>query len=375
MGGDAFPDTCRLTEDEYQRICENIRTVIDETGVRGIHIGFPVEVKDKAELCQNMGKGAPYGDVDVIIGADNEAEKLELIKALNTTLGIPGEHPIKNDKEYSFLTKERYQVDVKFCPTQRFDFLLAFQGNNDFGALLGHLLTHFNLKWSDEGLILRLKMENVSKIGTVKEGFVLTDNIRKVCDFVGIPHFCLDGSTRMASQDIFNILTTCKLYFNNNSYGQKYKIRERRKRRPVVNAFFDALEKNEDCDTENKNDEKFQDDPVYTLLKHYRDKIVSYDEYIEQISDCFGKKEEVKSRYTLMRDQSNTVSEADAKFNYYVLRNWYPQLDQVKAGKVLGRLKNSMSGAGSNDFQKWIIETDIEEIRRVTDEVLKHFEP
>ena len=45
MGGDAFPNTLRLTEVEYQRICQILKSVFDDNfDVKHNRIGFPVEV-------------------------------------------------------------------------------------------------------------------------------------------------------------------------------------------------------------------------------------------------------------------------------------------------------------------------------------------
>ena len=101
---------------------------------------------------------------------------------------------------------------------------------------------------------------------------------------------------------------------------------------------------------------------------------INYDEYLGQISDLFGKKDEVKSRIDSMRNKSNSARNADAKFNYYILRNWYPQLDPVKAGKLFARLKSSKSGSGSKKFTNWIEDTSTEAIRRELDELLKVFD-
>ena len=53
MGGDAFPNTSRLTEREYRDICEAIANILNKMEVE---FGFPVEVLDKAELCAARGK-------------------------------------------------------------------------------------------------------------------------------------------------------------------------------------------------------------------------------------------------------------------------------------------------------------------------------
>ena len=371
MGGDAFENTARLTEDEYTRICGLIKIVIQECGISGIRIGFPVEVKDKAKLCLETGKGNPYGDVDTIVGVDGDDRKSEVIKALTKKLGTRDETIIRNKKECHILTKERYQVDLLFCPPENFDFLIAFKGNNDFGALLGHLLTPFMLKWSDQGLILKLRCDGVSNIGTVKSDFTLTSNINCVCDFLSIPYFSLDGETRMSTREIFNVLTTCKIYFTNDDYDQKYKIKERRKRRPVADAFFTALEEDDNGHLAHINANKFQDDKAYNILTKYRSKNISYDEYVEKISDCFGKQEEVKEKLKMLRNQIKATSFVNTKFGYHVLKGWYPKMDQVILGKVLAKMKSAKSGAGAKGFQNWVEKTDIAEIRMVADKTLK----
>ena len=369
MGGDAFPNTSRLSEEEYKRICDLVKHIVNQEKFNEIRLGIPVEVKDKASLCIEMGKGDPYGDVDIIIGVDTEKTKGEIIESLKHDLGVIDE--IRTSSDYSMLTKERYQVDLKFCSVSNFEFLLAFKGNNDFGALLGHLMTPFRLKWSDQGLMLKLKCEGVSNIGTAKADFLLTNNIEKVCNFLGIPYFCLDGKTRLSSKDIYNVLTCCKLYANNENYDQKYKIKERRKRRPVANAFFDAIEADDNDSLFSHNANKFNDDKVYNTLINYKNRRLDYDEYIEEISDYFGKKEEVRIKWQMMKENQRVLSAAEVKFNFYILKEWFPSIDQAKLGKVMARVKSSKSGNGPNGFHKWVEETNIDDIQRFSYSILQ----
>ena len=349
MGGDAFSNTLRLTEDEYQRICDIIKTVFNANFILNKNrIGFPVEVKDKATLCQNMGKGNPYGDVDVIIGMENNVEKLNFINSVKVALEATEETYTKKFKECSILTKERYQVDLLFCELESFDFLLAFKGNNDFGALLGHLLTPFQLKWSDIGLTLKLKVEEVSSVGTVKTDFLLTSDTEKVCDFLSIPKECLDGRTRLSTQEIFDILTTCRVFFNCNNYDQKYKIKERRKRRPVADTFFTLLEnkeqQEEDDTLESKNKIRFKNDMIYKFLSDFRNHEINYGDFIELVSDYFGRKNELVATWKEMQEKTQFRTESDLKFNFYILKSWYPNVNQEKIGKIFAKLKSSKSG-------------------------------
>ena len=375
MGGDAFSNTLRLTEDEYQRICDVIKAVFHTNfNLNKNQIGFPVEVKDKATLCQNMGKGNPYGDVDVIIGMENNVEKLNFINSVKEALEATEETYTKKFKECSILTKERYQVDLLFCPLESFDFLLAFKGNNDFGALLGHLLTPFQLKWSDIGLTLKLKVEEVSSVGTVKADFLLTNKPDKVCDFLSIPSICLDGKTRLSAQEIFDILTTCRVFFNCNNYDQKYKIKERRKRRPVADTFFTLLEnkeqEEEDDTLESKNKIRFKNDMIYKFLSDFRNHEINYGDFIELVSDYFGRKTELVEKWKEMQEKTQFRTESDLKFNFYILKRWYPNVNQEKIGKVFAKLKSSKSGNGTESYQNWVLETDIEEIRKLAEDIL-----
>ena len=374
MGGDAFSNTLRLTEEEYQRICQIIKSVFDDNiDARHNRIGFPVEVKNKEELCQTMGKGNPYGDVDVIIGMDNDVEKLKLINLLKVSLGVTDETYTKKFKECSILTQERYQVDLLFCPLESFDFLLAFKGNNDFGALLGHLLTPFCLKWNDKGLMLKLKIEGVSNVGTLRDDFLLSNDLENVCDFISVPKTCLDGKTRMTTSEIFDILTTCKFFTNNSNYDQKYKIKERRKRRPVADTFFSLLEAEEQKENgetlENKNHIRFQNDHVYKILLDFRNDVIDYEKYIEEISNHFGSKSKMMEKLAEMKKHSTDLSESESKFNFYILKSWYPNVEQAKIGKIFAKLKSSKSGNGKQSYEKWILETDIVNIRESVQEI------
>ena len=202
----------------------------------------------------------------------------------------------------------------------------------------------------------------------------MTNNVTEVCDFLCVPYFCLDGKTRMSSQDIFNVLTACKLFFNNNDYDQKYKLKERKKGRPVSTMFFNALEGADNSELKARNAIKFQTDKVYTILHEFKCKQINFEEYVERISDCFGKKECLIAKWAAMKEQKQTVSNANLKFNYYILKEWYPIIDQVRLGKIFATLKNPNNRTGSTDFEKWILETDIAEIRKLADETVKDFE-
>ena len=101
MGGDAFPDTERLSEAEYARICGEVRLVLDTALVR---YGVPVEVADKAEICRERGKDKPYGDVDVIIAIGDQNKRLDIVDKVKNAVGLEEGKILRNDTTYSFLT-------------------------------------------------------------------------------------------------------------------------------------------------------------------------------------------------------------------------------------------------------------------------------
>eukprot|EP00092_Neocalanus_flemingeri_P033686 GFUD01036619.1.p1 GENE.GFUD01036619.1~~GFUD01036619.1.p1 ORF type:complete len:368 (+),score=122.49 GFUD01036619.1:72-1175(+) len=354
MGGDAFPSTQRLSEEEYARKCEEIRQVLSKAEVS---FGFPVEVADKAEVCKERGKDKPYGDVDVIIAVDDKENRPSIVDLVQNVVGIEGDKQLKNDTIYSFLSIERFQIDLMFCEQEHLEFLLAFESNNDFGALLGHLLTPLKLKWSNLGLVLKLETSKVSGVGTCKAEVALTSDVSEVCRFLGLPGYSLDGKTRMSTREMFEVLTRTKVFFTGD-YDENYQVRERRKRRPVSDAFFNFLEsKQGDLVEEEKNDE------VEILFRNFRNNSIEYEEYIEIIGEHFNKKEEVIERFNLLKETGSRKAKPNPKFNFQILCSWCPGIDQNTVGKIMASVKSKNSGTGKADFEDWINQTEMEEIK------------
>lgn len=357
MGGSAFPDTERLSEGEYQRIVKQVLEVLNQ---RNLKCGAPVEIADKAELCRARGKEKPYGDVDIIIGLEGNG-RVEVVELVGKEVGSDGEL-LKNDSTFSFLTRERYQVDLLFCRPENLEFLLAFKSNNDFGALLGHLLTSLRLKWSEEGLSLRLEVEAVAGLGTRKKDFALTKDLDKISDFLGIPRFSFDGTTSLSSQQVFEILTSSRVFFCKD-YDQKYKIRERRKKRPLSDAFFLLVEEKEE-NLEADKRKLYEGDKLEAMFLEFRTKTLPFKDYAIKIGDEFGKGEEVSKTLHEMTNVDEKVNAVNAKFGFHTVQDWFPDLDQKQAGRVMQRLKCKHSGeVGKTAWESWVLETPLKDIR------------
>lgn len=356
MGGSAFPDTERLSESDYSKVVAEVLGVV---GSKGVTIGAPVQAQDKAKLCRAQGKDKPYGDVDFIVGSTSEVEIVDLVREF---LGTPLEsRTLKNDNTYSFLTKEMHQVDLKFCKEENFQFLLAIKLNNDFGILIGHLLTPLKLKWSEEGLSLRLAVYTVPGVGTKKKDFLLTNNLEHVCEFLGLPVTSLDGAKSLSSQQIFEILTTSRMFFD-QVYDKKYKTQQRRKKCPISAAVFNLLEGRGE-ELEAKKRARFDGDQVEALFHEFRKGSITFVEYAHKVSDYFNKEQMVLNALEEMEKAIQGNAHANERFNFCSAQQWLPEFEARRVGKVLQHIKSSHSGQAKEAYAEWLALTLLELIR------------
>jgi len=87
------------------------------------------------------------------------------------------------------------------------------------------------------------------------------------------------------------------------------------------------------------------------------------------VSDYFGRKNELVATWKEMQEKTQFRTESDLKFNFYILKSWYPNVNQENIGKVFAKLKSSKSGNGPESYQNWVLETDIEEIRKLAKDI------
>ena len=71
----------------------------------------------------------------------------------------------------------------------------------------------------------------------------------------------------------------------------------------------------------------------------------------------------------LAAKSSTDLSESESKFNFYILKSWYPNVEQARIGKIFAKLKSSKSGNGRQSYENWILETDIKQIRKSVQEI------
>jgi len=147
--------------------------------------------------------------------------------------------------------------------------------------------------------------------------------------------------------------------------------RERRKRRPVSDTFFAYLE---DANIEQLKKEKiklFEEDKIEIMFRRYRDTEMESSDYRQQVATHFSLQEELQSKLREMRIKIQDSS-VHPKFNYRTLVDWFPDLKPNVIGKMLGKIKSSHSGTGKESFSQWIESTEIEDIRREAESILKN---
>jgi len=355
MGGNAFKTTKRLTEKNYRRVCAEISEILENLS---ISFGFPVETSDKAELAADFGFTEPYGDVDVVVGYDGDPG--HVVDVVHRQVGGEDQRRVKHGSTFSFLTRNLHQVDIKFCPQESLKFMVAFKSNNDFGGLLGHLLSSLSIRMTDLGMLLTVKMFNIPEIGTVKSEVVLTKDTQHICHFLGLPDHCLDGKTRMSSEEIVNILINSKIFQHELYLTESYKKRHKVSRRPLSNKVFRLLETFHASEEEKHllGNNLFQD---------FREEKILAEEYYRRICQYFDKLEELKKFYATCNIQKNKVEICKSKLSFKTLLEAFPGMKDEEAGNILRKMKYEKK----ENFVDWVTETDVEEILKVVETMIE----
>ena len=294
--------------------------------------------------------------MDVVVGLDGEAE--QIVERVLAKLGGEDKTIVRHDTNFSFLTRESYQVDMNFCPKENFQFLLAFKSNNDFGGLVGHLLSSLAMKLSDKGLILKVKVFNVPEIGTVKKEVVLTKEPGKVCDFLGLPRFCLDGHTRMSSKQIFQVITESQIFERELYDSQAFVVRHKVQRRPLSREFCRLLQ---NFSGENHKEEN--------IFKKFRKNSILLTEYYNNICLNFNQVDKLQIIHENCAKQKQTVDLYKCKFSFEVLLETYPDMEKEQGGNILRKLKRESNKREKGGFSKWVHQTDLKEIFREVERV------
>ena len=123
-----------------------------------------------------------------------------------------------NGHHLSFLSPERYQIDVLVVPVMEFDSAKGFYSNGDFSYCLDKMIYKFNLKWSSKGLSYRMTRPEgeVHNLSNADLDLTLTTNTREAFLFLGFgePNVdrLLDDNKALTQDELINILEECRFY-------------------------------------------------------------------------------------------------------------------------------------------------------------------
>lgn len=221
MGGHAFQDCQRLTEADVARVVALVVSTLMQLGSPAA--AAPPELADKES----------YGDVDVVFvmppgAAEGDSMPVcELDAAMASALGS-FEPPVINGRVRSFLTSERFQVDLIQAESSEFETTKAFMSHADLSAIMGNEVTRWGLKLGMDGLSLDLSSsEDPAEVA--ESGFTvsrqqarvwLSSDMIHIYSFLGLPLRLADGQTRVTLSEMLAALMASP-FFDQSRHASK----------------------------------------------------------------------------------------------------------------------------------------------------------
>ncbi len=215
MGGNAFLNTTRLTIDDLNSLKSRVNPEILDLGWR---IRWPAEISDKVS----------FGDADFNISfpfhhttgereENNHILESTLCRLLDCTA-----RPLWHGCQVSFLSRERFQVDVKIVKDEDIDIHTGIHSHGDFCWLMQLSLEKVGLLLNEKGLFLRDAhlYRTLSIKGRKSVAFFLSKDPVAICNFLGLPSFVLDGETSLSYLAVFDIVVNHK-YFQPRAYDAR----------------------------------------------------------------------------------------------------------------------------------------------------------
>ncbi|CEP02285.1 hypothetical protein PBRA_008869 [Plasmodiophora brassicae] len=363
MGGNAFPETSRLTRAEFLRVSSAVRAALENAG---LVVRQPPEVSDKAD----------FGDVDFYVSADSAEVLRNLLPAMKSAVveavGGDVQHAgiVRCGRTVSFLTKERYQVDVALIhDPDLLPLVTSVKSNGDFVWLLQKSLSVYNLLLSDKGLFLvdstvavRLSGEmnelddGVSNIQLSKKdgSFLLSIDPVMIAEFVGLPPRAFDGCTPLSSIEMFDIVHRAR-YFHPKalqswSEQKSSDMRRRMRRRPLIVQYIQYVSQ----EATHPPYDAYGIEQVKQMALNHFDKQDSYARHLSLI------------RQRAMDDRARQLCKP--YINGPLLQQWIPGLKGADVGRVLQATREA-HGPDWPRFHAWLRAQTADAIRQAAVEI------
>lgn len=229
MGGNAIKSARRFKKDEFFSAAEVLLPKLEQI------------FKTKVHLCQSFKNKDSFGDMDVLVYAENLNHNTE--ELLNINFNNP--EIFHNSNVWSFNYNE-LQVDLIFTSPSNWETAISFYSYGDLSNFIGKLFNNYGkmrkyrLRYGYDGLKVSL-FENDCKFGSV----YLSKDTKRCLEFMGLSYQkFLDGFDDI--NDVFEYIQTSK-YFEGSSFlfeNLNHENKNRNKRRPNYILLLDYLEKN-----------------------------------------------------------------------------------------------------------------------------------
>lgn len=175
-----------------------------------------------------------FGDIDIVYYINNSNEFLNLIKNLFNSKDV-----FYNGDITSFEYNE-FQVDLIKSRPYYFNNHCCFLDFNDFGGILGQMISRYELKYGFEGFYYKVHRDHI------REHYIdeihLSSDPQEIFNYLGLDynHFVRGFET---PNEMFQFLSTC-IYCSTKSYSTENintVHRKRLKHRPVYQKFIEFI--------------------------------------------------------------------------------------------------------------------------------------
>lgn len=307
MGGNAFASTVRLDRAAYSRVVSAVTAALGEL----------CDVRVPPELaCKDT-----FGDVDVVVSLRPGYDRDDVRKALSGSIACP-EPFVAMGHTDSFLTPERYQVDLTYAPREVLDMHAAALGNGDFCVLL-NLAAGMGIMLSQHGFFVRHPRT------------LLSTDPREIARFLGIPERSFDGGTSMTMEEAFEVAAGSK-WFRTGNVTRSHRA-HRMGKRPMMAAF---------------------------VARYSRDgEPQSRSGVVEAAIDHFGKRDEHESAVAAEqaeKERAELRKKGKTFLNGRHVLEWCPGVDGPGVGRVLAAVQGERS---MRDYVEWLESASQDDLR------------
>lgn len=182
MGGKTFNDTVRLDFEKLQAVLATVCGVLEASDAP---YRVPVEMAGKVD----------FGDVDVCV---SDSCRTAVRVSMAAALGCP--EPFKANGQFDhFLTCDRHQVDLLYCPEDELDMYCAGTSNGDLCMIVSCFVGR-ETYLSERGFFLR------------EPKLRLSCDPAAIAEFLGFPPHALDGRTPMTAAEVAEVVERSRFF-------------------------------------------------------------------------------------------------------------------------------------------------------------------